>query len=130
ADSRQAFLMQLARLQEGEEFHQWEVPLQPRSGRPVPVVFEGSPARNAKEQVVGLRWSVRDIDARTRAEDALSHAYDTVELRVQEDTAELTKDNAGLRKEIAERLCAETALKESEERLRFALSAAQVSIWD
>jgi PAS domain S-box-containing protein len=130
ADSRQAFLTQLARLQQGEELHEWEVRLQPRSGLPVPVVFSCVPARGVQEQVVGLRWLVRDISERKRAEEALRRAHDTLEQRVQERTAELTGANAALRAEIAERRRVETALKESEERLRFALSAAQVGIWD
>ncbi|MEK7380382.1 MAG: histidine kinase dimerization/phospho-acceptor domain-containing protein, partial [Gemmatimonadota bacterium] len=58
-----------------------------------------------------------DADRR-RAADALRSAYDGLELRVQERTAQLTNANGALECEIAEREHAEAALRTSEEQLR------------
>jgi PAS domain S-box-containing protein len=51
-------------------------------------------------------------DRRRRAEAALRQARDELESRVQERTAELTRTNARLQAEIAERTRAEAALRE------------------
>ena len=53
-----------------------------------------------------------------QTKDALQNAHDDLEMRVQERTAELTKTNEELRREIAERKAAEDALRKSEEKLR------------
>ena len=59
-----------------------------------------------------------DISDRKRAEEALQKSYDELEQRVLERTAELAQANEMLKKEIAERTRAQTALKQSEERFR------------
>jgi len=52
-----------------------------------------------------------------KREEALENAYSDLEQRVQERTVELTSSNAALRVEISERKQAESALKESQQRL-------------
>ena len=60
-----------------------------------------------------------EIDARRHeAEESLRHAYQEMEARVRERTAELAATNERLRREIAERKKADAALRESEERYR------------
>jgi len=53
-----------------------------------------------------------DISKRKQAEEALQRAYDELEQRIEERTAELAKANEGLEAEIAER-------KQAEERISF-----------
>lgn len=53
---------------------------------------------------------------RQRAETALRHAYDELEIRVQKRTAELLSTNAALETEIQERIAAELALQQQAKR--------------
>ena len=59
----------------------------------------------------------REITVREDAELALRYAYDDLEIKVQERTAQLTKINGYLEAEIRERIAAESALRERETRL-------------
>ncbi|MEG4234736.1 GAF domain-containing protein [Microcoleus sp. Pol11C3] len=58
-----------------------------------------------------------EITVREDAELALRHAYDDLEIKVQERTAELREINGYLEAEIRERIAAESALREREMRL-------------
>ncbi|MEG4228275.1 GAF domain-containing protein [Microcoleus sp. N9_B2] len=58
-----------------------------------------------------------EIAVREDAELALRHAYDDLEIKVQERTAQLTEINGCLEAEIRERIAAESALRERETRL-------------
>src|SRR5574341_830161 len=60
--------------------------------------------------------------ARKQAETALRAAHDDLERRVEERTAELSRVNAVLEEQIAERRRAEEALREAEELQRVTLS--------
>jgi PAS domain S-box-containing protein len=69
------------------------------------------------EQIKGFQGICRDITDRRRAEDALRLAYDTLEIRVEERTAELSISNDKLKQEILERERAERLLEEAHFRL-------------
>ena len=60
----------------------------------------------------------KEITKRKRVETALQKAHDELEGRVEKRTAELTISNEKLQQEIAERIRAEEALRQSEEHHR------------
>jgi len=59
-----------------------------------------------------------DITERKRAKEALRKAHDELEAKVKERTAELSKANEQLKREVEERRRAEEALEESERQFR------------
>jgi len=65
-----------------------------------------------------------DVTERKRAEKALRKAHDELERRVEDRTAELSKMNEQLQREIEERKEAEETLQASEERHRLLLEAS------
>jgi PAS domain S-box-containing protein len=75
-----------------------------------------------------LLCEARDISDRKRIERALSKAREELELRVQGRTAELAEANDQLKLEVSHRRTAETALRESEARIRAILDTAADSI--
>lgn len=68
--------------------------------------------------VIAVQGVMRDITERKRAEEMLQKAHQELERRVEEQTADLSKTNALLKKEIIERKRAEEDRRESFERLR------------
>ncbi len=74
---------------------------------------------------------------RQRAEQARLQAYDSLEesvcratQRLRERTNELIDANISLEKEIQDRIAAEAALRESEERWQLAIQGSNEGIWD
>ncbi|WP_447592095.1 hybrid sensor histidine kinase/response regulator NahK/ErcS' [Aquipseudomonas campi] len=73
------------------------------------------PNRQASGEVVGLFVLIRDITERRRTSEALHQAYQNLELRVRERTAELTSLNRQLVGEIDERTRVESRLREAKQ---------------
>ncbi|MBI5951147.1 MAG: PAS domain S-box protein [Chloroflexi bacterium] len=71
-----------------------------------------------------------DITEQKQAEEKLRKAYDEIELRVQEQTAELRTANSELEDEINVRGQAEEALRKSEERYRQLVKYAPAAIYE
>jgi two-component system, sensor histidine kinase len=71
------------------------------------------PNRLANGEVVGIFVLIRDITERRRTAEALHQAYQNLEQRVQERTAELTTLNDQLLREIDERSRVELRLREA-----------------
>ncbi len=76
------------------------------------------PYRDANGSIVGVIVFAVDITEQKRAQEALQHAHDELDRRVQERTRELMLANENLRREIAERQRAEELRHASEERLQ------------
>ncbi|WP_416310251.1 hybrid sensor histidine kinase/response regulator NahK/ErcS' [Pseudomonas sp. W03] len=71
------------------------------------------PNRQADGTVCGLFVLIRDITERRRTAEALHQAYQNLEQRVRERTAELTSLNDQLKREIDERSQVEARLREA-----------------
>jgi two-component system, cell cycle sensor histidine kinase and response regulator CckA len=78
------------------------------------------------------RWreSESELTSRQHAQAALGLLHDELDRRVKQRTDELSNTNQALHAEIAERRRTGEALRTAEERMRFALEAAHVGIWD
>jgi PAS domain S-box-containing protein len=76
------------------------------------------PVRDAQNQIFRMGGLIDDITEQKAVEAALIRALDDLERRVHERTAELLRSNESLRVEATERKRAESALRESETRLR------------
>ncbi|WP_150717692.1 hybrid sensor histidine kinase/response regulator NahK/ErcS' [Pseudomonas fluorescens] len=73
------------------------------------------PNRLPSGEVVGIFVLIRDITERRRTAEALHQAYQNLELRVRERTAELTTLNDQLLREIDERRLVESRLREAKQ---------------
>ncbi len=65
------FLTRLARAAGGETQQDWEAQLQPLEGAVVDTAVSIAPLRPGEDRQLLLRWTIRDVTERKRAEDAL-----------------------------------------------------------
>ncbi|BFR48699.1 EAL domain-containing protein [Nitratidesulfovibrio sp. HK-II] len=96
-----------------------------RSGEVAAVRRDGTPCwvelSLVRRQVMGTTYGiclVRDVTERRRAQDALHRAHGLLERKVRERTRELSRANAQLMLENAERRTVEQALRRAEARFR------------
>ncbi|MBL8259080.1 MAG: PAS domain-containing protein [Candidatus Competibacteraceae bacterium] len=87
------------------------------------------PCRNAGGQIIGILGIARDITARKQVEERSERARADLESRVRERTAQLSAINQDLERQIAARIQAEIALRESEERFRQLTEHIQEVFW-
>ncbi len=76
-----------------------------------------SALRDEQGQLLGYATITRDVSDRKQEEEALQQAYDNLEKRVAERTAELQAANSRLREEVEIRSQTEEALRQSQQRL-------------
>ena len=128
----------------GTPFHQWlapdpletpakKIPEDPEGERQAPAPGKQSPAprrldilgrsrsatlRDTTEQVIGTLVVTQDITERRQAEEKLQKAYNELEIRVEERTADLYTANLELQKEMTRREQLMAALSDSEQAIR------------
>jgi PAS domain S-box-containing protein len=68
---RRAFRTQLNQLLSLQQKQTWELKLQPINGEPFPVEITVAPVCGSSNQLISLRWLIRDITERKQAEAAL-----------------------------------------------------------
>jgi PAS domain S-box-containing protein len=76
------------------------------------------PIRDEAGQIASVMGVCHNITDRKRAEEALQKAHDDLEVKIKERTAELTRANELLQREVEERRRAEEALERSERQFR------------
>ncbi len=106
----------LFRALRGEQVHGAEMVIAPVNGAPRSLLAYAKALHDAEGNVQGAVVSMHDITRRRRAEDALRMAHDQLESRVAERTAELSRANDELRREVDVRRKAEDRLQQSETR--------------
>ncbi|MBD2506680.1 PAS domain S-box protein [Nostoc muscorum FACHB-395] len=107
-----------ARLNNSQQLQEWEVSLKPRGGKAFPASIRVAAMYDSQGYLVGWRWLLCDISERQQTKEALRQAYDELEQRVAERTAELAMSNVLLQQEISDRQRAELALRQSENLYR------------
>lgn len=114
--------------QKGEIFPVFELRILSKSGETIFAEFKSTPiVKNGN--IEGAFGIARDITERKRAEEALKKAYDELEVRVNERTAELSMANAVLKKQMADIQSAKKVLQESETRYRALSENTPQGIW-
>ena len=96
----------------------YEIALKDKDGSQRDCSISATLIRDAQGGPIRIVGSLRNISKRKRAENALQAAYDELERRVEDRTAELSKAIIQLKEEIEERKRAEEAVREREKRFR------------
>jgi PAS domain S-box-containing protein len=100
-----------------------------RDGTTLPAELSASIFTDQKGQPKGFIGVIRDVTKRKRAEDALKTAYDEMESRVEQRTADLLASNEKLKDVIKECNLAQDALKKSEELFRIVTEGALAGVY-
>jgi PAS domain S-box-containing protein len=82
-----------------------------------------------ERQIILLLSGMWGYVQRNRSREELEQAYDELEERVRQRTAELSLSNAALKEEITERKRAEEALQEERDRLAALINSIRDEIW-
>ncbi|HEU0295096.1 MAG TPA: PAS domain S-box protein [Anaerolineales bacterium] len=107
------------------ENYQNEITNRSKSGALFHEVKTIMPLRDASGNITHFVATGKDITDRKEAEEKLKHAYDELELRVQQRTEELVAANINLLAEVNERKKIQSALEQSEQELKASEEKAQ-----
>jgi PAS domain S-box-containing protein len=105
-----------------------EFELRRANGEIFPAEFMVNILKRSGEEL-GVVAVVRDITERKKVEEMLRRSHQELERRVEERTAELSKAYANLKEQFAERLQAESLLRESEERFKAFMNNSAAVAW-
>jgi PAS domain S-box-containing protein len=104
----------------------YELQIRHRNGHVTPVLYNATVFRDGTGSVAGVFAAARDITEQKRAEEALMRAYNELDDRVRERTAELLVANQHLEQEIAgHKATADELSRKSEELERSNLELQQ-----
>ena len=106
-----------------------EYRLRTKSGEYCWIHARGQAIWDENGKATRMAGSISDISAKKQAEEDLTQAKVELELRVAEQTTELTLANGQLQKELEERQQAEAALRESEQRFLMMANNVPMLIW-
>ncbi|HIH04359.1 MAG TPA: PAS domain S-box protein, partial [Methanoregulaceae archaeon] len=90
----------------------YELEIRHRDGRITPVLYNAAVYRDESGGIAGIFAAARDVTERKRAEAALLTAYNELDDRVKERTADLVEANRSLEREITEHKATASALEE------------------
>ncbi|MBF0622436.1 MAG: PAS domain S-box protein [Magnetococcales bacterium] len=100
-----------------------------KQGEVVWILSSVSLVRDSEGKPIHFVNQIQDISAQKQAEAELARINEELEQRVNKRTNQLQDTNIQLQKEIQERLEIASTLEEKEQRLRLALSAANMGTW-
>jgi PAS domain S-box-containing protein len=107
----------------------WETDLHARGGRRLTVSVTGRTLRDKDGATAGHVWVLRDTTRRKQAERDLVKAYEQLEQRVRERTAQLTGANRDLHQEIASHREAERERDRHRRELQALFDNTEVLLW-
>ncbi|OPX61764.1 MULTISPECIES: PAS domain S-box protein [unclassified Methanoregula] len=107
----------------------YELGIRHKDGHVTPVLYNAAVYRDPAGKNTGVFAAARDITGRKKAEDALRRAHALLEKRVEERTAEIVQANAQLKKEIANRMQAESLVKKTVSELHAAIESTADGIY-
>ena len=100
-----------------------------RDGHWHPILARGVPVADEQGRLLCWAGINLDISRMKRAELALQQAYDELEQRIEERTAELTNLNERLQREVREHSIAEGRLRERVEEIEALMEILPMPVW-
>ncbi|MEN6341855.1 MAG: PAS domain S-box protein [Methanospirillum sp.] len=95
----------------------YELEIRHRDGRVTPVLYNAAVYRDGSGAIAGIFAAARDVTERKRAEEALMAAYNELDDRVKERTADLVEANRSLEREITEHKATAAELEQRSQEL-------------